>query len=77
MAAGLNNTNADALAAAIATALNITDTASKAVLQSTWRLVYAHLKTDIQVTIAATSITTNGSATTQSGPPAPINISPN
>lgn len=56
MAAGLNNANADALAVSLATALNITDVASKAVLQATWRAVYAALKTDIAITVTVTSV---------------------
>lgn len=72
MAAGLNNTNADALAAAINAALGITDPASQAITQTMWRTIYAHLKTDVQVTIQASSIVTTGSAATQTGPAAPI-----
>lgn len=76
MSAGLNNANADALANAICTALGVTDTASINKYKSVYELVYSHLKTDIQITIAAASIVTTGSATTQTGPAAPINISP-
>lgn len=77
MAAGLNNTNADSLALAICTALGHTDTVTVDAWKTACRTIYSHLKTDIQVTIQVGSITTTGSATTQTGPQAPVNISPN
>ena len=73
----LNNTTADALATAICASLNVTDTATITAYKNIYRQVYASLKTDIQITIAAASIVTTGSATTQTGPAAPININPN
>lgn len=73
----LNNGTADALATAICSALNITDAATQNVYKTIYETVYAHLKTDIQITIAASSIVTTGSATTQTGPTSPININPN
>lgn len=73
----LNNTTADAMAAAICTALGINDSASQAVMQTQWRAIYARLKTDIQITITTNAITTTGSAATQQGPTAPVNINPN
>lgn len=72
----LDNSTADALADAICSALGVADSATQAKYQQIYRLVYSKLKTDIQITIAASSITTNGSATTQVGPPAPIIINP-
>lgn len=72
----LSNTTADALAANICTALGVTDTASEAKYKQVYRLVYAALKTDIAILIAASSIVTTGSATTQTGPAAPITINP-
>ena len=75
--AGLNNTNADALANAICSALNITDTATVNAYKTIYETVYSHLKSDIQITIATSSIVTVGSATTQTGPQTPINLSPN
>lgn len=77
MSAGLNPTNADALATAICSAIGVTDIATQNIYKTIYETVYSHLKNDIQITIAASSIVTNGSATTQTGPAAPINISPN
>jgi hypothetical protein len=72
----LNNGTADAMATAFCAAQGIT--APNAI--AAWKLfaetLYTHLKADIDIIIAATSITTNGSATTQVGPPAPITINP-
>ncbi len=76
MAAGLNNTNADALATALCSALGVVDAPSIAIYKTIYRTVYAALKTDISIVIAAASIVTTGSATTQTGPAAPIPISP-
>lgn len=72
----LNNAAADALAASICSAMNITDAATKALYQTIYRQVYASLKTDIVITILASSIVTTGSPTTQTGPAAPIPLSP-
>lgn len=75
MSAGLNNTNANALGAAIASALNPSapDTAH---WQTICQTIYQHLLTDILITIGTGAITTTGSATTQVGPPAPIPMFP-
>lgn len=72
----LNNTTADAVATAICTALGVTDTASKNKYKQVYEILYAALKTDILITIAAASIVTTGSATTQTGPAAPIPLNP-
>lgn len=73
---GLNNATADALGSAIASALNPTspDTAH---WQTICRTIYAHLQGDIVITIQPGTIVTNGSATTQTGPAAPVPINPN
>jgi hypothetical protein len=76
MSAGLNDTNADAMAVAICTALGIADTASQNIAKTHWRAIYARLKVDIQVTIAASSIGTTGGPAAQSGPAADIHINP-
>lgn len=75
MSAGLNNTNANVLGAAIASALNPTmpDTAH---WQTICQTIYQHLLTDIQITIEPGTIVTVGSPTTQTGPAAPVPISP-
>lgn len=72
----LNNTTADAVATAICTALGVTDTASKNKYKQVYEILYTALKADILITIAAASIVTTGSATTQTGPAAPIPLSP-
>jgi hypothetical protein len=76
MSGVLDNSSADALGSAIASALNGSspDTAH---WQTICRLIYSHLKTDVTITIAASEIVTNGGPSTQSGPPAPINHNPN
>lgn len=77
MAAGLNNTNADALAALICTALGIVDAASQAKMQTQWRTVYTKLAADIAMTIQINAITTAGGPATQQGPTAPLTLTPN
>lgn len=72
----LNPGTADALATAICTALNVTDAASIAIYKQIYEIVYLHLKADIAILIATNAITTNGSATTQQGPPTPITLNP-
>jgi len=74
----LNNGTADALAAAIVTALGLTgDQATQATAhwQNVTRTLYSSLKTDAVVTIPSSAIATSGSATNQVGPPAPVNLS--
>lgn len=72
----LNNASADALAASICSILGIADAPSQSKMQAQWRDIYAKLKADITIQIAAMSINTTGSASAQSGPPAPIPINP-
>lgn len=75
----LNTGTADALATAIVTALGLTGTQATQALVH-WKAVcetlYTKLKTDIDITIGATTIVTSGNASTQSGPPSPITIHP-
>lgn len=72
----LNNGTADALALTICTTLGIADAPSIAKMKAQWRDVYAALKADITIQIAAASIVTTGSAATQTGPAAPIPLNP-
>lgn len=76
MSGGLNNSTADALGSAIATALNATnpDTAH---WQTICREFYQKLLTDIIITIQTGTIVTAGGPTTQTGPAAPVPINPN
>lgn len=73
---GLNTGTANALGAAIASALNPSapDTAH---WQTICQTIYQHLLTDIVTTIPPGAIATSGSATNQAGPPAPVPLSPN
>lgn len=72
----LNNGTADALATAFCAAQGITATNAIAAWKVFCETLYAHLKTDIDITIPMNSITTAGSATTQVGPPAPVTLTP-
>jgi hypothetical protein len=79
----LNNTTADAAATSfvntLATALSLSSTQKTKALANyklLFEQLYASLKADIVITIAASSIVTSGSATTQTGPAAPIPLSP-
>jgi hypothetical protein len=75
----LNNTTADALAATLVTALGLTGTEATTALprlKTFCETLYAHLKADIVITIQTATIVTTGGPTTQTGPAAPINISP-
>jgi hypothetical protein len=76
MAAGLNDANAVLFADAFCTANGITDATAKTHWESLAKLLYAHLKTDIEVIIASLSIVTTGTALTQTGPAAPIPLTP-
>ena len=76
MTAGLNPVNADALATAICSALSITDAAAKLKWKSIAETLYTHLKTDILITIPTGAIVTAGSAVTQTGPAAPVPLTP-
>lgn len=74
----LNNGTADALATAIVSALGLTGdqaTQATALWKNVTRTLYSSLKTDAVVTIPSSAITTNGSASAQVGPPAPVNLS--
>lgn len=72
----LNPTTANALGEAIASALNVTDADAKAKWKAIANELYDALLADLTVTILAGSIVTTGSAATQSGPAAPIPLSP-
>ena len=79
----LNSTTADAAATAyvnsLATLLSLTPTQKTAALKNfklLFEQLYTSLKTDIVITILPSSIVTTGSATTQTGPAAPIPLSP-
>lgn len=72
----LNNSTADALAAQICTTLGISDAASQTKMRDMWRVIYTKLKADITIQIQTNSIVTTGSATTQTGPAAPIPLNP-
>lgn len=72
----LNNTTADACANAISAALGIADAPSQQKMRDQWRIIYAKLKADITIQIAASSIVTTGTAATQTGPAAPIPLNP-
>jgi len=72
----LNNSNADAVATAFCSANNITDPAAIQKWKSLCRMFYlgssGSLLTAIAATVPAMSIVTSGSATTQTGPAAPV-----
>lgn len=76
----LNNTTADAAAASIVAALPGLTADQRSQATSYWqaflRSLYASLKTDITITILSGAITTNGNASSQTGPPAPLPINP-
>lgn len=72
----LNNTTADALAAAICSALGVDDAISQEKYRDIYRLIYAALKADIVITVQTNAITTVGSAATQTGPQTPLPLSP-
>lgn len=76
----LNNSTADSLASSVSSALaGLSDgdkNDAEVIWQTILRLLYAALKTDVTITITTNAITTTGSATTQTGPGAPININP-
>lgn len=72
----LNNTTADALATALCSALNVTDPTSVDIYKTIYRTIYAHLKTDIAVTLPINTVVTTGSAVTQTGPTTPVTMNP-
>ena len=75
----LNNTTADACAAAVVNAI-VTDPAQQANALVHWqgflRVLYAQLKIDITTTILPGVIDTTGSSSAQFGPQAPVPINP-
>ncbi len=76
MAGGLNPTTAKACADAICAALGVTDAAAVTKWEAVVGQLYTSLLTDIIITIGLGAIVTTGSATTQTGPAAPIPLSP-
>lgn len=72
----LDNTSADACATAICSAMGITDATTIAQWKKMVEQLYSSLKTDIVITILASSIVTTGGPATQTGPAAPIPLSP-
>jgi len=72
----LNNTTADALGQAIASALGVVDAPAIAQWKTICREIYSHLKTDVTTTILPGTIVTAGGPTTQTGPAVPIPINP-
>ncbi len=72
----LSNATADAMVTSMASAMGITDAATIAQMKVQWRIVYSSLKADILITLPAASVVTVGSATTQTGPAAPVPMTP-
>lgn len=72
----LNNTTADAVAQAICTALGVVDVPTINKYKLVYETLYAALKADIAIVLAANAVVTTGSSTTQQGPAAPITINP-
>lgn len=74
----LTTGNADAVATGFCAANGITDTAAIAKWKSFCEQLYVTsggaLVTAIDVTLPATSVTTNGSPTSQVGPPSPVTL---
>jgi hypothetical protein len=71
----LDNVSADAVATAICSALGVEDEATQAKWKSIMEAIYGGLKTDAIITIPSGAIVTSGSATTQTGPAAPVLLS--
>lgn len=72
----LNDVNAVIFADAFCTDNSITDADAIAHWRSFAKLLYAHLKADILITIATGSIATAGTAAAQTGPAAPLLLTP-
>jgi ApbE superfamily uncharacterized protein (UPF0280 family) len=68
----LDNASADAAATAICSAMGVSDATTIAQYKKFIEALYAHIKADIVVTLAAGSVVTTGSAATQTGPAAPV-----
>lgn len=73
---GLNTSTANALGAAIASALGSSNPSDITHWQTICQTIYQHLLTDIQITILPGVIVTAGGPTTQTGPAAPVPITP-
>ncbi len=72
----LSPVTADVVAQNICTALSITDPTTVSAWKTIIEQIYAGLKTDIVITILPASIVTVGGPATQTGPAAPIPLSP-
>lgn len=72
----LNASTANALGAAMATAVGASDQDTIDQWKNIANALYDAIKADLTVTILAGSIATTGSAAAQSGPAAPIPLSP-
>lgn len=72
----LSAPNADAVAQAICTALGVADAPSVAKWKTVMEKIYAGLKTDIVITLPASSVVTTGGPATQTGPTAPVVMTP-
>lgn len=68
----LTSAQADTRATAFCTAQGITDLAAIAHWKALFEAVYAGILADATVAVPAASIVTTGSATTQTGPAAPV-----
>lgn len=72
----LSNATADAMVTSMASAMGISDPATIAQMKVQWRILYSSLKADILITLPTSSVVTVGGATTQTGPAAPVPMSP-
>lgn len=70
----LTAANAKICADAFCTTAGITDAAAVLKWEELVQQLYASLKTDIGAILPASSVVTTGSATTQTGPAAPVPI---
>jgi len=68
----LTSGNADTAATAFCGAQSITDATAIAHWKALFETIYAHIAADLSVQVPASSIVTTGSATTQTGPAAPV-----
>jgi hypothetical protein len=72
-----NNAAADACAVAICSALGVSDPATIA----NWKLItenlFSNLKSSASIVLPASTVVTVGSATTQTGPQAPVTLTVN
>ncbi len=72
----LSNGTADTCAAAICAALGVSDQATLDKYKQVYEILYAQLKAQILITLPAASVVTSGSASTQTGPAAPVPMTP-